>query len=74
MRAFLEDRTSRYLDQSVRDVPCRVRFAGESSLMTLSKWGGEASLVIGAGGDYGGPVSHWRDIVKVRYQVVRKYT
>jgi len=51
---FQQDKTSLYLDQSVRDSPCRVRFAGEESLISLSKWGGEASLTFGAGNEHSG--------------------
>jgi len=49
MRCFNEDRTSFFIDQSIRDVPCRVRFAGNDALMSLSRWGGEASLAFAPG-------------------------
>ena len=49
MRCFNEDRASFFIDQSIRDVPCRVRFAGNDALMSLSRWGGEASLAFAPG-------------------------
>jgi hypothetical protein len=49
MRSFLQDRASFFIDQSVHDAPCRVRFAGNNSLMSLSRWNGEASLAFAPG-------------------------
>lgn len=49
MREFNQDRTSYFLDQSVQDCPSRVRFAEESSLMSISKWGGQARLAFAPG-------------------------
>jgi hypothetical protein len=49
MRSFLQDRASYFIDQSAYDVPCRVRFAGSDALMSLSRWGEEASLAFAPG-------------------------
>lgn len=49
MRTFNEDRSSFFIDQSAHDVPCRVRFAGNDALMSLSRWGGKASLAFAPG-------------------------
>ncbi|HOT62932.1 MAG TPA: hypothetical protein PLU93_08720 [Treponemataceae bacterium] len=49
MRTFNEDHSSFFIDQSAHDVPCRVRFAGNDALMSLSRWGGEASLAFAPG-------------------------
>lgn len=54
MRVFQEDRASHFIDQSTHDVPCRVRFASNDSLMSLSRWGGEASLVFAPGREHAG--------------------
>jgi len=49
MNHFFSDGNSYVLDQSVRDVPCRVRFGDPNSLLRLSKWNGRASLVFSPG-------------------------
>ena len=54
MRCFNEDRASFFIDQSVHDAPCRVRFAGKDSLMSLSRWGGEATLAFAPGEEHAG--------------------
>ena len=56
MGQFLQDRASYFLDQSARDVPCRVRIAGDDALFSLSKWGGAASLAFSLGDEHRGRV------------------
>lgn len=57
MGLFQQDCASHFIDQSVHDVPCRVRFAPTDSLMSLSRWGGEASLVFAPGEEHAGQKS-----------------
>jgi hypothetical protein len=54
MGRFQQDRSSLFLDQSVRDSPCRVRLTGKDSLFSLSRWSGSVSLAFGTEGDYRG--------------------
>jgi len=54
MGKFQQDRSSLFLDQSVRDSPCRVRLTGKDSLFSLSRWSGSVSLSFGTEGDYRG--------------------
>ncbi len=56
MSVFTQDRSSYFLDQSVRDSPCRVHLAGKETLFSLSKWGGEAALSFAPGGDHEGKI------------------
>lgn len=56
MHTIKRDCASYFLDQSTLDVPCRVRFAGESSLLSVSKWGGEATLCLAPGGEHEGKI------------------
>lgn len=56
MHTFKRDRASYFLDQSTHDVPCRVRFAGEASLLSVSKWNGEATLCLAPGGEHEGKI------------------
>ena len=56
MSVFTQDRSSYFLDQSVRDSPCRVHLAGKETLFSLSKWGGEASLAFAPGGEHEGKI------------------
>lgn len=57
MNAFLQDRTSLYLDQSVRDSPCRLRVWDNDTLFSLAKWGGVASLGFGRGAEWAGRIA-----------------
>jgi len=54
MGKLQQDRSSLFLDQSVRDSPCRVRLTGKDSLFSLSRWSGSVSLSFGTEGDYRG--------------------
>lgn len=69
---FQQDRDSFYLDQSVSDSPCRVRFAERESLISLSRWEGEASLVLGPGGEHAGPLSVCRNEILLRSESTPK--
>ena len=69
---FQQDRTSLYLDQSAKDSPCRVRFAGDESLISLSKWGGEASLTFGTGREHAGRLEVCRNEILLKPEATRK--
>lgn len=69
---FQQDRDSFYLDQSARDSPCRVRFACEESLISLSKWNGEASLNLGTGGEHAGRLEVCRNEILLKPDSTRK--
>ncbi len=70
--SFNQDKASFYLDQSVRDSPCRVRFAEKESLMRLSRWEGEASLVLGPGSEHAGPLSVCRNEILLKSETTPK--
>ena len=72
MGVFTQDRSSYFLDQSVRDSPCRVRLAGSEALFSLSKWGGEASLVFAPGGEHEGKIEIARNELFLKPSVTPK--
>jgi hypothetical protein len=61
MNAFLQDKTSLYLDQSIRDSPCRLRVRDNDTLFSLAKWGGAASLDFGRGAEWAGRLATSRN-------------
>lgn len=65
MGTFSQDQTSRFIDQTVRDSPCRLRVKEKDSLFSLAKWGGSASLSFGLGEDWTGQVTERKNEIIV---------
>ncbi len=69
---FKEDKKSFYLDQSAQDSPCRVRFSGGETLISLSKWGGEATLLFGTGSEHQGRLEVCRNEILLKPEATAK--